>query len=860
MTHATFAVLDNERYLPTVPGRKNRDYSIWDFNGGGRFYTVFPYFHLAGFLSLLVNPIFTEASSPVLGPPLMPPSGSLLKEVMRHQSLRALYLPPSIAEQLLSEPGGLDFFKGLDFLCYTGGPFSTSAGEHLSRVTELCPLYGSTEAFQVPQLVPSPEDWAWMEWNPHFKVDMQPSTDEPGAFELVLFADESTKAISALNHNMPGVTEYRTKDLFKQHSEKPRLWKYYGRRDDIIVLSNGEKFNPVPMEMAIQGHPALAGALMIGQGRSRASLLIEPKTGLSVEECIDLVDAIWPLLEEANRLLPAQGRILRGNVLASKPDKPFTRAGKGTIVRKLTENQYKAEIEELYMSESVATPQELPRLQAPMNTHFKLITVVEFVRGAITCSFPEFSGIQDDDGLFSSGLDSVMISQLLINLKGGLKDSTPVRDLSWLDVRAVYRNSSILKLSNALTDFLNTAEPPKQNALESRVSAMENLVQRYSQGLERQSTLAKEDSSPHIVALVGSTGYLGPHILASLLENTRIASIYCLNRSADARDKTALALKHAGYRDDERFRSIKFLVSDLAVPKLGLSESDFDEVSSKVDTIIYNSWRPDFSIPLASFERPFLLGLRSIIDWARTKPRRPRIVFISSIAAVGNWSKVFPSQPQVPETPIIDANVAMSMGYGESKCVGELILQVAHEACGVPVNVIRIGQIGGPSMLSGGKWPVQGWLLAIVRTSKALGALPTRVAPVDWIPVDNLAKQISDVVAHTSTTVGYHIFNMVHPGVASWDTFLDVLQNRFSINAERMSLPEWLEKLEEKVRLNPADQKEYVALNFSDFLRSMGEGKEDMVIGCENILNVCDTHMAPLTEDLLVDWLQAWEF
>jgi acyl-CoA synthetase (AMP-forming)/AMP-acid ligase II len=51
MTHGTFAVLDNERNLPEVPGRTKRDYSIWDLPGGGKFYHAFPYFHLAGFLS-----------------------------------------------------------------------------------------------------------------------------------------------------------------------------------------------------------------------------------------------------------------------------------------------------------------------------------------------------------------------------------------------------------------------------------------------------------------------------------------------------------------------------------------------------------------------------------------------------------------------------------------------------------------------------------------------------------------------------------------------------------------------------------------------------------------------------------------
>lgn len=140
MTHASFAALDRERRFPTTPGRPNRDYSIWDFNGGGRFYTVFPYFHLAGFLCLLVNPIFMEESSPVLGPPQVPPSGELLKFVLQRQSLRAVYVPPAIVEQLLQEADGAQLFKDLDFVCYTGGTFSPAAEAVLSQVTKLIGL------------------------------------------------------------------------------------------------------------------------------------------------------------------------------------------------------------------------------------------------------------------------------------------------------------------------------------------------------------------------------------------------------------------------------------------------------------------------------------------------------------------------------------------------------------------------------------------------------------------------------------------------------------------------------------------------------------------------------------------------
>ena len=117
---------------------------------------------------------------------------------MESQPSKALHIPPAIVEQLLQEPDSLELFRQLDFLCYTGAPFSPAAGVKLVAVTELVSLYGSTEAFQVPQLVRDKEDWAYMEWNPNFKLEMQASHDEDGAFELVLFTDESTETISAL--------------------------------------------------------------------------------------------------------------------------------------------------------------------------------------------------------------------------------------------------------------------------------------------------------------------------------------------------------------------------------------------------------------------------------------------------------------------------------------------------------------------------------------------------------------------------------------------------------------------------------------------------------------------------------------
>lgn len=52
MNHGTFAVADNDRNLPTVKGRKNQNYALWNFPGsGGRYFSSFPPFHVSSKLT-----------------------------------------------------------------------------------------------------------------------------------------------------------------------------------------------------------------------------------------------------------------------------------------------------------------------------------------------------------------------------------------------------------------------------------------------------------------------------------------------------------------------------------------------------------------------------------------------------------------------------------------------------------------------------------------------------------------------------------------------------------------------------------------------------------------------------------------
>jgi acyl-coenzyme A synthetase/AMP-(fatty) acid ligase len=145
MNHATFSVGDNDRKLPTVLGRVNQNWSLWDFPQSEHFFSPFPAFHLAGFSSMVMLPIYYSNATLVLSPPTRPPTGHLVSEIMNHYKLKSIFCPPIIAEQLVQETGGLDKCKSLKFLLYAGGPLSQAAGDALSKVTDVCQFYGQCE-------------------------------------------------------------------------------------------------------------------------------------------------------------------------------------------------------------------------------------------------------------------------------------------------------------------------------------------------------------------------------------------------------------------------------------------------------------------------------------------------------------------------------------------------------------------------------------------------------------------------------------------------------------------------------------------------------------------------------------------
>ncbi|KAK5024923.1 hypothetical protein LTS07_008301 [Exophiala sideris] len=771
LTNGNWAVVDNLRKIPKLPGRKNQDWSLFSFEDRDFFISSFPPFHatgmIAGMLPLMYNSIC------VFPPPDRPATGAIclgMLECLHRLSLRVrgILVPPTVVEQLiLEEDNGLEHCSRLDFVMFTGGPLAPSVGDRLSQYADICQLIGSTETGPIPGLVPRREDWAYFEWQPFYKIDMEPRMDND--FELTIRQDPELRWIRTVAHTMPDQPLWYSSDLYRRHPEKPELWRFHGRADDVVVLSNGEKFNPVPMEAIIQGHPLVNGAVYYGQ---------EPKSEVHDNYLGVFIDQVWPIVEKANLEAPQHAQIFRDKIAISSLTKPLTRAAKGTIVRKITLKDYFSELEALYSDPPELQLEQLQPLDVPVN--------IDSLRGVVRQALSGLTQIpmSDTEDLFSLGMDSLQTLQLVkrLNARFGLQMGRHT-----VNAKQVYAHPTVESLSKYIIGLSQTKQnghEDGQDVTTRREAIMTSLIHKYTKNWRRPQR------SCHTVVLTGTTGSLGTHLLLSLLLAKSVDRIYCLNRTEDAKERQQRAFENVQANQHVNDPRLRFWKVDLAQAKFGLEEDSFDELLQETDCIIHNAWKVDFNHNVKSFQG-VIAGLCRLVDFAKLSHRQPHFVFVSSVSSVGNWSTIMGNESPVPESPMTDCAVAQHQGYGESKHVSEQILQIAAKEFNLRASILRVGQVAGP-VRRGGCWNKTEWFPSLIQTSKALRMIPEALPEVNWIPVDTLADIVVDII-HSPVVESPAIFNLVNPKPVSWASLVPTVQSRFGAGKLiAVSLHEWI--------------------------------------------------------------------
>jgi len=171
--------------------------------------------------------------------------------------------------------------------------------------------------------------------------------------------------------------------------------------------------------------------------------------------------------------------------------------------------------------------------------------------------------------------------------------------------------------------------------------------------------------------------------------------------------------------------------------------------------------------------------------------------FLSSISSVGPWNPTYNNGQGIPEAPIEDWEAALSIGYSESKQISERLLDRAATESGIPVIILRVGQIGGSTTTTQAKWKQQELVPSMLKTSRSIGLIPADLPPVDWVPVNTISKIVTELafydVQNVSRTPSY--YHVMNPRPTPWRELIPEVEVQCGPGVRVVPLSDWVKKL-----------------------------------------------------------------
>ncbi|KAH9840963.1 uncharacterized protein C8Q71DRAFT_854811 [Rhodofomes roseus] len=742
-----------------------------------------------------------------------------------------IFAVPAIIEAWSRIPDHIAWLATRSGVLYGGGPLNRQVGDYLtSQGVSIFILYGSTEGSIMSPILPAEVgyDWDYFKFPPFLRKRMEPFGEN--TYEFVLVANEFCTP-GVINTKVDGVDAYASSDLFTEHPSKPDYWKVYGRSDDQIIHSTGEKTNPGPLESMLNQDPYVQSAVMFGRGHFQAGVIVDPKPQFKFDPADEAALAvfrnnIWPTIEKMNAFAPQHSRLFKEMILVSKPSKPFTYTAKGTARRQAIIIDYEPEIERLYQAIEESTQSSIA---APRQ--WDVVTTTDFVRAVVGKVLVH--SVQDTDDLFQHGCDSLQATWIRNSLLRALRDSAQ------LDTRKVARNfvyeyPTVASLATYLSSLAFGAgdEDSADQSEKGRVKAMRAMVEAYSKDFPTHQPSPLATAVPRgrdVVLLTGTTGSLGCHILAQLIADPGVTQIYALNRPSkngqSLRDRQKAAAVDRGLDVDiDGSGKVTLLEADLTLPQFGLTDTNYQEMRNLITHIIHNAWRVDFNLSLASFESN-VKGLRRLIDFALSSlhAQPPQLTFTSTIGIFHNVRN-----GDVQKEDRIEPELAAGIGYTESKWVSEEILRQASGQTALTTVNVRVGQVcGGVD----GAWNASEWFPSLVQSVEKLKCFPNDPRAVDWIQLDVAGAAVADFRKLSRSS----FVHLVHPRPVPWSAVAETISAELSVDL--VPYEEWLAKLEQHDAVSVDERNEvehlraFPALRLLPFFKSIPKALGSLALG-----------------------------
>ncbi|XXH04436.1 hypothetical protein Hte_010852 [Hypoxylon texense] len=686
----------------------------------------------------------------------------------------------------------------LDSVITAGSAVPPELGDELvDRGVTISTIYGQTESGGLMR-PGTGREWCWYSPLPHAEPFMrfEPLEDRENFCELVILPGLPTKMLSNRKDG-----SYGTNDLFERHPSDLGKWKFAGRADDIIVLVNGEKADPTPLEQAVSANVNVHTAVVFGSGHDSLGMLIFPSDSAAGLSRAELLESIEPSLELGNVKVPAYARVSPDSVILKDVGFEVPMTAKSTWIRSKLLELCRRDVECFYAERESGKEVEAPVTDGDVGE-----IVLETMR--LTLSI-EDGKLTDDSDFFSLGMDSLQASHARSRLLRRV-------DLGGhsLAANVAFDFPTVNRLTQHIKDVRNGRQ--SLHSFETIKFFAENLVQKYTR-FPKIEPGAVAVPQGQIVLLTGATGTIGCHILHSLARHPHVQRLYCLVRAerdttAEVRLIKAIAAARLDSLDEAQMAKIVPLATALGQHRLGLDDGLYEVLRTSVTTIIHGAWAVNFNMSLRSYEEPYISSVAHLLDLAMGSPCSPKPTFclLSSVASV------LRARDSPLREVLYDWEAASDMGYGQSKWVAEKVCDVAAQharshGVELPVNILRIGQVAGDTRY--GMWNPTETIPIIVQSALTTGTLPKTEGPLDthfWLPVDLAATSIVELALQKpkeKSEGSASVFHVSNATPVRWTSeFLPALR-RHGMTFKAVPASDWLcflEKVDLPIEENPA--------------------------------------------------------
>lgn len=335
--------------------------------------------------------------------------------------------------------------------------------------------------------------------------------------------------------------------------------------------------------------------------------------------------------------------------------------------------------------------------------------------------------------------------------------------LQVLNILSRYYNMDI---QMGLSEFYKTPTAAGQAALFAHLRAPAAPAAKPEEAPLPRFVPQPRQSAPQrssVVLMTGATGFLGAHLLRSLLANGT-ERVICLVRGDGNRLSDALSWYFgAGWAAGAASR-IQTVSGDITRPRMGIDPKVYPSIIAEIGAVYHAAADVrHYAADVDAFMHNNIAGTREAIQLALDAG--VPLHHMSSLSVSGEYLI------NAPETPADFTEQDFHMGqnwqdntYVKSKMLAESAVYSAMEQRGLRAKVYRLGRLIGRA--SDGVFqrdPSSNMSFLTMRAIYALGVLPEELAPlpVDLTPVDFAADAI--VALRDAPLTALHIMNPSPP-------------------------------------------------------------------------------------------------